>query len=201
MFTGMITAIGRLRSAEASAGGLRLAIEADWDDLVLGESIAIDGACLTVTALHQGWFEVEVVTTTLERTAFGAYVPGRRVNLERALAIGDRLGGHLVQGHVDGVGTVLSVEEVGNATVIELSVPAAVAEVSIPMGSVTVEGVSLTINAVHASGVLRLSLIPFTLLHTTLGERRPGHAVHVEGDTVGKYVKQFTMAHRAIREA
>lgn len=201
MFTGMITAVGRIDSVEPSAGGLRLGIAADWTDLALGESIAIDGACLTVTGRQPGRFEVEVVTTTLDRTGFAGYEVGRRVNLERALAVGDRLGGHLVQGHVDGVGTVLSVAEAGNATVMEISVPAEVAEVSIPMGSVTVDGVSLTINAVAPSGVLRLSLIPFTLLHTTLGERRSGHAVHVEGDTVGKYVKQFTMARRAIPEA
>ncbi|MEP6589804.1 MAG: riboflavin synthase [Gemmatimonadota bacterium] len=200
MFTGMITAVGRISRTEGSADGLRLEIDRAWDDLVLGESIAVDGACLTVTAIGPGSFAVEVVSTTIGRTAFAGYVAGRRVNLERALAVGERLGGHLVQGHVDGIGTVLTVQVAGNATVLDVAVPAEVADVSIPRGSVTVDGVSLTINAIPAPGVLQLALIPFTLLHTTLGERRPGDAVHVEGDTVGKYVRQFTEARRDLPE-
>ena len=200
MFTGIIVAVGEVRRAAVAHGGLELEIGATWPDLQLGESIAIDGACLTVTAVGTGWFGVHVVATTLGRTTFARYRAGRRVNLERALSVGDRLGGHLVQGHVDGIGTIVAVRAAGDATLLDVAVPTAVAEVSIPLGSITVDGVSLTINAIPASGVIQLALIPFTLVHTTLGERRAGDAVHVEGDTVGKYVRQFTVAHRAASE-
>ncbi len=200
MFTGIISAVGVVRRAEPALGGLELEIETDWQALALGESVAIDGACLTVTAAWPGCFAVHAITTTLGRTRFAEYRVGRRVNLERALAVGDRLGGHLVQGHVDGIGTVVRVHQVGDATLVEIAVPAEVAEISIPLGSITIDGVSLTINAIPAPGVVQLSLIPFTLLHTTLGERRAGDAVHIEGDTVGKYVRQFTVAHRAPTE-
>jgi riboflavin synthase len=144
---------------------------------------------------------VHVVATTLARTSFAGYAAGRRVNLERALAVGDRLGGHLVQGHVDGIGTIMAVRTEADATLVDVAVPGDVAEVSIPLGSITVDGVSLTVNALPAPGVIQLSLIPFTLLHTTLGARRAGDSVHVEGDTVGKYIRQFTRAHRAASEA
>lgn len=200
MFTGIVTAIGVVRRAEATPGGLELDLEAPWADLVAGESVAVDGACLTVERIADWGFGVHVVITSLGRTNFAAYLPGRRVNLERALAVGDRLGGHLVQGHVDGVGTVTEVRQEGDATLVEFSVPETVAEVSIPLGSITVDGVSLTVNAMPARGRIQLSLIPFTLVHTTLGDRRAGDAVHVEGDTVGKYVRQFTVARRAALE-
>ena len=200
MFTGIVSAVGVVRRAELAQGGLELEIETDWQGLALGESIAVDGACLTVTAAWPGSFAVHAITTTLGRTRFAEYRAGRRVNLERALAVGDRLGGHLVQGHVDGIGTVVRVHQVGDATLVDIAVPAEVAEISIPLGSITIDGVSLTINAIPAPGVVQLSLIPFTLLHTTLGERRAGDAVHIEGDTVGKYVRQFTVAQRATTE-
>lgn len=192
MFTGLITAVGTVATATPCEGGLDLEIAAPWDDLVLGESVAVDGACLTVTATATGRFTVHVITTSLERTAFGAYRAERRVNLERALRVGDRLGGHLVQGHVDGVGTVGAVVRREDAVLIDVTVPAAVAEVSIPLGSITVDGVSLTVNALPGPGTIQLAIIPFTLEHTTLGERRPGDRVHLEGDTVGKYVKGLT---------
>lgn len=200
MFTGIITAIGRVQQATIDNDGLEFAIAVDWPDLQLGDSIAIDGACLTVSSLGAGWFGVHVITTSLGRTAFASYQAGRRVNLERALAVGDRLGGHLVQGHVDGIGTIVAVGEQGDAVLLDLTIPDDVARISIPLGSITIDGVSLTINAILAPGVIQVSLIPFTLLHTTLGERRTGDAVHVEGDTVGKYIWQFTLAHRATQE-
>ena len=201
MFTGIITAVGVVRRSVAADGGVALEIEAALPDLQLGESVAVDGACLTVEILGPGWFGVHVVATTLARTSFAGYVAGQRVNLERALAVGDRLGGHLVQGHVDGIGTILAVRREADATVVDVAVSGDVAEVSIPLGSITVDGVSLTVNAIPAPGVVQLSLIPFTLLHTTLGARCAGDAVHLEGDTVGKYVRQFTKAHRAASEA
>ena len=190
MFTGIVSAIGAVRRAEPRDGGLDLSISAPWTDLEPGESIAVDGACLTVTAVEPGGFTAHVVRTTLDRTKFGAPGTGR-VNLERALRAGDRLGGHLVQGHVDGVGSVERVSERDDARLLDLRVPEAVASVSIPLGSVTVDGVSLTVNAIPAPGTIQVSLIPFTLQHTTLGERRAGDPVHLEGDTIGKYLRAF----------
>lgn len=197
MFTGLITAVGSVESIVERDGGRELTILAPWDDVLVGESVAVDGACLTVTACEAGRFTVHVVVTSLERTAFGGYTAGRRVNLERALRVGDRLGGHLVQGHVDGVGTVTSVTQREDAWLIDVAVPAAVSEVSIPLGSITVDGVSLTVNAIPAPGTVQLSIIPFTLVHTTLGDRRPGDRVQLEGDTVGKYVRELGGAWRA----
>jgi riboflavin synthase len=191
MFTGIVTAIGRVREARPGDGGRDLTIEAPWDDLEDGESIAVDGACLTVTAHGPGWFAVRAVTTTLERTRLGTRAPGDRLNLERALRVGDRLGGHIVQGHVDGVGRVVAVRERDDARLLDLEVPEAVFAVTVPLGSITVDGVSLTVNALSAPNLVQVSLIPFTLQHTTLGERRAGDPVHLEGDTVGKYVGEL----------
>jgi len=189
MFTGIITEVGTVREARPADGGLDLAIAASWSDLVPGESIAVDGVCLTVTAPGEGAFRVHVVRTSLDRTRFGDLRPGDRVNLERALRVGDRLGGHLVQGHVDGVGRVLRVGAHEDARLVDLQVPPEVSRVSVPLGSITVDGVSLTINAMPDPGTIQISLIPFTLEHTTLGGRRPGDRVHLEADAIGKYVQ------------
>jgi riboflavin synthase len=196
MFTGIVTAVGGVRGTRRDERGLELTVDAPYPDLELGESIAVDGACLTVQATDARGFTVHVVSTSLERTGFAEYAAGRRVNLERALRATDRLGGHIVQGHVDGVGIVERVHEQGDARLIDLRVPAEVAGVSIPLGSIAVDGVSLTVNAIPMPGVIQISLIPFTLQHTTLGERRAGDRVHLEGDTIGKYVKAL-MAPRA----
>jgi riboflavin synthase len=189
MFTGIVTAVGTVRVVEQTADGLELTIASPYSDLTLGESIAVDGACLTVQANNSQSFTSHVIRTSLDRTRFGEYAPGRRVNLERALQVGDRLGGHLVQGHVDGVGTVEQVKDRDDARLLDLRVPEAVARVSIPLGSITVDGVSLTVNAKPGPGVIQISLIPFTLQHTTLGERRVGDRIHLEADTIGKYVQ------------
>lgn len=191
MFTGIVTAVGEVIRARRDDAGLELTIAAPYDGLELGESIAVDGACLTVQALAPEGFTVHVIRTTVDRTALGDYASGRRVNLERALQVGDRLGGHLVQGHVDGVGRVERVADHEDARLIDLAVPAEVAAVSIPLGSITVDGVSLTVNAIPAPGTIQISLVPFTLRHTTLGERVPGDRVHLEGDTIGKYIRAF----------
>ena len=189
MFTGIITEIGTLMEARAADGGRDLDIACSWTDLAAGESIAVNGACLTVARLTDRGFGVHVVRTSLDRTRFADLRPGQRVNLERALRVGDRLGGHLVQGHVDGVGTVLRVATREDARLLDLQVPAGVARVSVPLGSITVDGVSLTVNAIPGPGTIQISLIPFTLEHTTLGDRRPGDHVHLEADAVGKYVQ------------
>jgi len=191
MFTGLITAIGKVRRISRTADGLELVIVAPFRGVARGESIAIDGACLTVVRKGKGWFAVHVVDTTLDRTRFGETAAGDRVNLERALRAGDRLGGHFVQGHVDGLGTVRSVTRRKDAVVVDLRVPASVARVSVPLGSITVDGVSLTIVALPERRVVRLSLIPFTLEHTTLARLGTGSQVHVEGDLLGKYVSRL----------
>ena len=188
MFTGIVTEIGTVRGARPSDGGLELTIECSYPDLAAGESVAVDGACLTVAAVVARGFTAHVVRTSLDRTRFGDLRAGSRVNLERALRVGDRLGGHLVQGHVDGVGTVVRVASREDARLLDLEAPPEVAQVSVPLGSITVDGVSLTVNAVADPGTIQISLIPFTLEHTTLADRRPGDRVHLEADTIGKYV-------------
>jgi riboflavin synthase len=195
MFTGLVTAVGTVRSVRPVNGGLDLVIRAPWRSLASGESIAVDGACLTVARRLQGAFAVHVVLTTLGRTGFGAYAPGRRVNLERALRAGDRLGGHLVQGHVDGMGRIRRILEQGDARLLDIAVPAAVARSTVALGSITVDGVSLTVNALPGKQVIQVSLIPYTLQHTTLGERRTGDRVHLEGDPIGKYVAAWLSRH------
>jgi riboflavin synthase len=188
MFTGIITAVGTVQQARKTAAGIELSIVSSYSDVGLGESIAVDGACLTVQAIQPGGFTAHVVPTSLERTCFGKYAEGRRVNLERALRMGDRLGGHLVQGHVDGVGEVVRVAEGQDARLLDIKVPDEVARVSIPLGSITVDGVNLIVNAIPGPLLIQISLIPFTLQHTTLDERRVGDRVHLEADTIGKYV-------------
>ena len=191
MFTGIVTAVGRIRSLDRSQGGVTLGIAAPWKRLVPGESVAVDGACLTVTARGRGWFEVQVVATSLDRTRFDGYGVGQPVNLERAVRAGDRLGGHLVQGHVDGLARVRRVTRRKDATVIDLDLPAEVARVTVPLGSITLDGVSLTVVEMGSRNRVRVSLVPFTLQHTTLGNLEPGSEVHVEGDVIGKYVAQL----------
>jgi riboflavin synthase len=189
MFTGIVSATGTVERAAQDAGGVELTISSSYHDLLPGESVAVDGACLTVESMHAGAFTAHVIRTSIERTKFADYSRGRRVNLERSLRVGDRLGGHLVQGHVDGVGTVERVAQRDDARLLDIRVPEEVARVTIPLGSITVDGVSLTVNAMAEPGLIQVSLIPFTLQHTTLGERRVGDRVHLEADTIGKYVK------------
>jgi riboflavin synthase len=180
-----------IRAVEPGSDGLGLRIAAPFTLVTIGESIAVNGACLTVTGKGRGWFAVRVVTTTLGRTLFGDMTQGRRVNLERALRAGDPLGGHLVQGHVDGVAEVIAVRRRENGMLVDLRVPAEVARASVRMGSITVDGVSLTINDLPRRGIIQVSLIPHTLAVTTLGAMEAGSRVHVEADLIGKYVREF----------
>ena len=191
MFTGIVSAVGRVSGRSRSADGLELTIAAPYADLALGESIAVDGACLTVQGQARGEFTAHIIQSSLDRTNFDTYDVGRKVNLERALQVGDRLGGHLVQGHVDGVGTVERIGQREDARLVDLQVPEEIGRVSVHLGSITVEGVSLTVNAKPGPREIQISLIPFTLQHTTLGERRVGDRVHLEADTIGKYVAEL----------
>jgi riboflavin synthase len=183
--------LGTVERIERKDGTLEITITAPFDDLVDGESVAVNGACLTVVAYSGKRFRVQAVTTTQDRTRFAEMREGGRVNLERALKLSDRLGGHFVQGHVDGLGEVTAVAEANDALLLDLLVPPEVAAISVLHGSIALDGVSLTVNAIPKAGTVQVSLIPYTRLHTTLGQLRVGDRVHVEGDMIGKFVKQL----------
>lgn len=192
MFSGIVTAVGRVTAAVPEAGGgLRLVVDAaglGLKDVAVGDSIAVDGACLTVVARKARRFEADVSRETLACTA--GYARGRRVNLEKALRAADRLGGHLVSGHVDGVGTVSRVRRAGANRVIVFKAPARLAKYFARKGSVTVNGVSLTVNDVRGAG-FTVNLIPHTLASTNLGELRAGAKVNVEVDILARYVERL----------
>jgi riboflavin synthase len=190
MFTGLIEQIGEIERVRQTDVGRELRIRAQFDDLEDGESIAVNGACLTVRGFGPGWFEAAAVLTTLERTTIGDWHAGTRVNLERSLRAADRLGGHLVQGHVDCVGTVVAREMAGDALLMDLAVPASLEPLFVLHGSIAVDGVSLTVNELKPRGV-QLSLIEYTLRHTTLGDLQTGSRVHVEADVIAKHVRRL----------
>ena len=190
MFTGIVDAVGRIDAVRVN-NGVELRVKASYKGVKKGESIAVNGACLTVEKVVKGAFTVHAVETTLGRTLIREWQKGRAVNLERALRAGDRFGGHFVQGHVDGVGTVEGVAEVDDAMLVDIRVPPEVAEKTVLHGAVTVDGVSLTVNALAEESIVQVSLVPFTRDHTTLGKLASGDRVHVEADVLGKYVRQL----------
>ena len=198
MFTGLIEQVAEIDSVRQTNAGRELRVRASFTDLTTGESIAVNGACLTVREFGTGWFDVAAVTTTLERTTIGDWKKGTRLNLERALRPGDRIGGHIVQGHVDCVGVVAAVERAGDAVLVDLSLPSSIEPLFVLHGSIAVDGVSLTVNELKPGG-LQLSLIEYTLRHTTLGELKPGARVHVEADVIAKHVRRLLEPH--MREA
>src|SRR5476651_2536031 len=187
MFTGLVDDVGIVERVEHTRAGRELGISSRYAGLSDGESVAVNGACLTVRESGPGWFNVAAIVTTLGSTTIGEWEVGRRVNLERAMRLGDRLGGHLVQGHVDDVGVVEEVRRLEDALLVDVRIPEALEPLMIPHGSVAVDGVSLTVNALPAPGILQLSLIEYTWNHTTLGALRAGDRVHLEGDMMGKY--------------
>ncbi len=191
MFTGIVTEVGRVAAVRRETDRLAFKIEAPYSDLVEGESIAVSGACLTVVSCGSDWFEVEAIVTTRSRTWFGDLAVDDRVNLERALKVGDRLGGHFVQGHVDAVGEVKETRTEEDALLVDVLVPDEIDELTVPHGSISIDGVSLTVNATPAPKVVQVALIPYTLEHTTLGDLKPGSRVHLEGDMIGKFVRQL----------
>ena len=202
MFTGIVSAIGRVEAVSPNGGsgqgdgGRVVRIRAPYRGLKKGESIAVNGACLTVEKVMKGGFTVHAVQTTLGRTLIGDWQKGRAVNLERAVRAADLLGGHIVQGHVDGVGTVERVVTQGDALLLDVRLPPEIAETTILHGSITVDGVSLTVNALPSELVMQVSLVPFTREHTTLGTLGQGDQVHVEADVLGKYVRQLCRSER-----
>jgi riboflavin synthase len=191
MFTGLIEETGIIESIRETTAGREIEIQSSFKDLRDGESIAVNGACLTVLRRSDGTFTVAAVTTTLGRTTIEEWKKGQRVNLERAMRADSRLGGHIVQGHVDSVATVASVQREGDALLVDIDLPNGLSELMVPLGSVAIDGVSLTVNALTGDR-LQVSLIEYTLNHSALGDLKPGARVHVEADIIGKYVRRLT---------
>lgn len=201
MFTGIVAAVGEVRSVELLAQARRIDIATPagfLDDVRAGDSIAVDGVCQTVTACTRTGFSVDAIGTTLSRTTLGSLEPGRRVNLELALALGERLGGHLVQGHVDGTGRVAAIEHRDEYVLLDVTLPPAVEEVTVLHGSITIDGVSLTVNALPAPGRAQVALIPYTWEHTNLARLSEGAAVNLEGDMLGRFVVHHLKARSGI---
>lgn len=192
MFTGLVEGMGQVSGLSRGAEGLRLAVTPPFPaaELTLGESVCVSGACLTVVALKGGAFQVDVSPETLARTTLGGLKIGDRVNLERALKVGDRLGGHLVTGHVDGLGVLRERREGPAHLQLALALPPELAPLAVAKGSVAVDGVSLTINEVRGAGVT-VNVIPYTARHTTLGALKVGDRVNLEMDIIGKYVQRL----------
>jgi len=202
MFTGLVERMGRLASLEPQGGGSRLSIEHGYGQLDLGESISVNGACLTVVAEGKSLFYVDVSPETLDKTTLGAWQVGRALNLERALAFGARLGGHLVTGHVDGTGEIESLTPEGEMTRVGLLVPQALARYVARKGSICVDGVSLTVNdVVDRTGHTRVDLfiIPHTLRETTLGLLQVGSRVNLEIDLIARYTERLLAGASPVR--
>ena len=194
MFSGIVSDIGRLREINHTGGGTgrRLVIETSYatSGIAIGASIACSGPCLTVVETGTDWFAVEVSSETLDKTSMGGWRPGTRINLERALRLGDELGGHLVSGHVDGVGELASRHADGNSARMSFSVPTTLMRFITGKGSIAVDGVSLTVNEVSARK-FGVNIIPHTLTATTLGALEPGGAVNLEIDLLARYVARL----------
>ena len=191
MFTGIVREVGTVEAVERSDGGARLRVGAALaSELGDGDSVSVGGACLTVADRADGSFEADVMNQTLSVTTLGALASGDRVNLEPALRAGEPLGGHLVQGHVDGTGKVLELAEDGIARRLRIAVPTGLRRYVVEHGSVTVDGASLTVAALHEDG-FEVSLIPETLERTTLGSLAEGGRVNVEVDVVARYVERL----------
>jgi len=192
MFTGIVEAVGTVAAVESGEDLTRLVVEAAAiaDGVKPGDSIAVNGGCLTVTSIRDGRFAFQAVAETLARTALGDLRVGSRVNLERALRAGDRLDGHIVQGHVDGIGTVRRWIEAGNDVRLQIDCDPDLADCVVEKGSIAIDGVSLTVAALLPSG-FEVALIPHTLEATTLRDREPHDRVNLEADVLGKYVKRY----------
>lgn len=194
MFTGLVEACGTVAKITPEGDGVRLEIAVPpllvAGDISLGDSIAVSGCCLTVISIRDTHWEFQAGTETLSKTHLGQLRPGSRVNLERALQVGSRLGGHFVQGHVDGVGQVAQVEPHGDWTDLHFQIPRALARYMVPKGSIAIDGVSLTLVRAEPERI-SVALIPHTLSATTLGALRPGDPVNLEVDMLAKYVERL----------
>lgn len=192
MFTGIIEGLGTIAEIRPSGRGKRLLIDVDFplDQTKIGDSIAISGVCVTVIIIAGKRFEIDISPETIAKTTFGTAKIGDRVNLERALRLSDRIDGHLVSGHIDGIGTIKDKKRTGNAIIVVIDVPEFLSRYMITKGSVAVDGISLTINN-RARDCFDVSIIPHTAKLTTIGLKKAGDYVNIETDMIGKYIENF----------
>ncbi|MCI5504825.1 MAG: riboflavin synthase [Eubacterium sp.] len=192
MFTGIIEEVGVIKNIKMGAKSAVITIQAEtvMEDIHLGDSIAMNGVCLTVTSFDKNSYSVDVMHETLRRTNLGALKGGSRVNLERAMAADGRFGGHIVAGHVDGTGVITSMKQDDNAVWIDIETDASVLKYIVEKGSITIDGISLTVAQVDSRS-FAVSVIPHTGMHTTLLEKKPGDSVNLETDMIGKYVEKL----------
>ena len=191
MFTGLVADLGTVTAVDATAGGVRLAVEtALAPEIGEGDSVAVNGVCLTATAIAGGRFSADVMHETLRRSSLGGVAEGAPVNLELPLRASDRLGGHVVQGHVDGLGTIRAVREDGFSRVVEIAAPSDTLRYVVEKGSIAVDGISLTVASV-TDDAFTVALIPETLERTNLGAAAPGQPVNLEVDVLAKYVEKL----------
>jgi len=192
MFTGLISDVGQVRAVEARAGGARIVIDTAFDiaDIAIGASIACCGACMTVVEKGNGWFAIDASAESLARTTLGDWVAGRRVNLERALRLGDELGGHMVSGHVDAVAEIIARRPDGESLRFTIAVPESFARYVAPKGSVALDGVSLTVNEVEGRQ-FGVNIIPHTAANTNFGALKAGDRVNLEVDLIARYVARL----------
>jgi riboflavin synthase len=198
MFTGIVAELGEVAGISGRGDAARLAIRGSVEGVSPGESIAVNGVCLTVTGIGDGTFTADVMGETLSRSCLGALAPGTPVNLERSVRLCDRLDGHLVQGHVDATGTIISRSPAADWDQVRISLPAAIARYVVHKGSIAVDGISLTVSALGpgraspgADAWFEVCLIPETLKRTTLGTKQPGDPVNLEADVIAKYVERL----------
>ena len=194
MFTGIVAELGEVAGIDHHGDAARLTIRGSTEGVALGESIAINGVCLTVTGILDGTFTADVMGETLDRSGLGALTPGAPVNLEQSVRLADRLGGHLVQGHVDGTGTIISRTPAEHWDQVRISLPASLSRYVVHKGSIAVDGISLTVSALGPPGEetwFEVCLIPETLKRTTMGARQPGEVVNLEVDVIAKYVERL----------
>jgi len=197
MFSGLVADLGRVKTIDADDEGARIELETSLaDQIELGDSIAVNGVCLTATAITEAGFSADAMQQTLGLTSLGELEDGRRVNLELALRADQRLGGHIVQGHVDGVGQIISLTEDGFSLRVRFSIPVSLANYVVPQGSITLEGVSLTVTECGEDWA-EVALIPETRERTTLGDLRSGQRVNVECDVIAKYVERMVSPYAA----
>lgn len=192
MFTGLVESVGKISDIQPCGNGARFWVETDLNvaEMKLGESVACDGVCLTAEAFREGAFQVTAGVETMNCTTLGALESGQSLHLERALAAGDRLGGHMVSGHVDAVGLVASAEMIAESLVLWIEAPGSLSKYIAVKGSICVDGVSLTVNEIE-DGIFRVNLIPHTLSHTHMGSYRLGTPVNLEVDLVARYVERL----------
>jgi len=194
VFTGIITSVGTITAQSPTDAGRLIEVRSTWEQpaFVLGESIAIDGACMTVVRSEGSSFAVEVSPESLDKTTLGERTEGDLVNLERAMAVGDRFGGHFVSGHIDETGRLVSIEEVGSCLRMLFELPPALCRYVIPKGSITIDGISLTVNGLDTeNNQFDVMIVPHTQSETSLAQRSPGDRINLEVDMLGKYVERL----------